>query len=454
MFSIKVASLAAAFMLLSVAAAFACGETGCGIIFKEDCSPNEQCVCSISGCSCQPLDSCSQVQGQDCYSACQQLWGAYFLNAQCTSDPVHYAGQKDCQYANGIYYQTMWENYNTYSSQVTSCTATCMCQHRTECGTGYCSSGQCTQKVSTTTMPSCDEKCRSYYGSYYISSLCNSVNPGSQECYGSSAVAYWDSMSGGCSYGDCWCRHRSDCEYGCSSGSCYTPSSGGDPCLQSVPLVSIIPDHVSPGGIFSISVSGVSSCSGKMSWLYSFHDQKFTKAFCSIIAAGCNISSQQAPSVAGTYKYSMVIDKNGNGKVDDGESGDAYLTVSSSSQAVTGSCSGKCGQYQKSWTCQCDSQCYKYNDCCSDYSSACNSTTSKITTTTVSSAASSCPSSVCGGKCGNYMAYSNYAFHTIGPIPSGPYAGQSYKICGCGYAYADKCDCGCNESTGTCLPCE
>ena len=40
-----------------------------------------------------------------------------------------------------------------------------------------------------------------------------------------------------------------------------------------------------------------------------------------------------------------------------------------------GSCVGKCGQYNKSWTCQCDAKCTTNGDCCADLATACPGTT-------------------------------------------------------------------------------
>jgi hypothetical protein len=36
-----------------------------------------------------------------------------------------------------------------------------------------------------------------------------------------------------------------------------------------------------------------------------------------------------------------------------------------------GSCKGLCGKYDKSWKCQCDSQCDQFNDCCADIKTVC-----------------------------------------------------------------------------------
>ena len=47
----------------------------------------------------------------------------------------------------------------------------------------------------------------------------------------------------------------------------------------------------------------------------------------------------------------------------------------------TGSCAGKCGQYDKTWSCQCDTKCASAanNDCCGDLATACPATSPIVT---------------------------------------------------------------------------
>mgnify|MGYP001988198473 CR=1 FL=1 len=57
----------------------------------------------------------------------------------------------------------------------------------------------------------------------------------------------------------------------------------------------------------------------------------------------------------------------GNGKCE----GDEKKTCPSDCGAPKGSCKGKCGQFTSGATCQCDTQCKTYKDCCPDYDKVC-----------------------------------------------------------------------------------
>jgi hypothetical protein len=57
----------------------------------------------------------------------------------------------------------------------------------------------------------------------------------------------------------------------------------------------------------------------------------------------------------------------GDGKCE----GNEKLTCPSDCGAPKGSCKGKCGKFTTGATCQCDTQCKTYKDCCPDYSQVC-----------------------------------------------------------------------------------
>ena len=50
---------------------------------------------------------------------------------------------------------------------------------------------------------------------------------------------------------------------------------------------------------------------------------------------------------------------------------DGGSSSSSSGGSNNGSCAGQCGKYDSGWTCQCDSACEQYGDCCPDKKALC-----------------------------------------------------------------------------------
>ncbi|MBI5609371.1 MAG: hypothetical protein HY902_10885 [Deltaproteobacteria bacterium] len=103
-----------------------------------------------------------------------------------------------------------------------------------------------------------------------------------------------------------------------------------------------------------------------------------------IALSGANLAGAGDGSLAGSETIS------GNQPGQDGTTtADGGTTVQPDGTAVPGdtsvmpgdtstpppnlSCQGKCGQAKPNqWTCQCDSQCAKYNDCCADYQALCS----------------------------------------------------------------------------------
>ena len=51
--------------------------------------------------------------------------------------------------------------------------------------------------------------------------------------------------------------------------------------------------------------------------------------------------------------------------------GDCCPDIGEQCVSPADSCSGKCGQYDNSWSCQCDAECTGFGDCCSDYQQLC-----------------------------------------------------------------------------------
>jgi len=81
---------------------------------------------------------------------------------------------------------------------------------------------------------------------------------------------------------------------------------------------------------------------------------------------------------------------------------------------VTGSCVGKCGKYEQGASCQCDSGCAQYGDCCPDLKQVCGGddagttdagepdTTTPDITQPDAGGDGGAPAGSCAGKCGKY----------------------------------------------------
>jgi hypothetical protein len=85
----------------------------------------------------------------------------------------------------------------------------------------------------------------------------------------------------------------------------------------------------------------------------------------------CDDACAKYGDCCGDYKKLCSSSGGGTGGADAG--GSTGADAGSSGPATTASCGGKCGNYSQGATCQCDSQCSQYGDCCKDFAKACPS---------------------------------------------------------------------------------